>query len=87
MSIVNIAMCDFCGRTAREVGYMISNGEDKLHICEICINDAKAKVDARHAEDSDVESDGPAEEPDEAEHQPEEAEAEAPIEVDAEVIG
>jgi len=80
MSIVNIAMCDFCGRTSREVEYMISNGEDKLHICELCINEAKEKVDARHADKVEPE---PAEE---SEAQPEPADAD-PIEVDAEVIG
>jgi len=86
MTMVSIPMCDFCGRTNREVQFMASGNDEKVHICEFCINAAKEKVDASRAQaaaESQPAEPAPVEEP---EAQPEPVDAD-PIEVDAEVIG
>lgn len=57
MSIVNMVVCDFCGKRADEIGFYAMGIDDRAHICEECaanLSEAFAEKRAeKEAEDAD----------------------------------
>jgi ATP-dependent protease Clp ATPase subunit len=53
MSVVNMPICDFCGKSAKQSKHMVAGGGNEKHICGECIQKTKSILDAARHEIGD----------------------------------